>query len=116
MAETLRFPFEFFFAGDIEPPSTEDASFRSMASMTDTQRNSTLSSCAIAIKLVEWLETKHNLPRQDLPNMRGHSPNAAVEAIRGTWALGERPIKNMIHLLDSKGVRVFSLVEECRQD
>ena len=27
------------------------------------------------------------------------------------WAIGERPIQNMVHLLEAKGVRVFSLVE-----
>jgi len=30
-------------------------------------------------------------------------------ALRQQWGLGELPIKNMIHLLEAKGVRVFSL-------
>ena len=34
-------------------------------------------------------------------------------AVRGEWGLGERPIRNMVHLLEAHGVRVFSLVEEC---
>ena len=36
-------------------------------------------------------------------------------AVRSEWGLGERPISNAIHLLESHGVRVFSLVEECRE-
>src|SRR5262249_34669286 len=31
------------------------------------------------------------------------------------WQLGTRPIRNMIHLLESRGVKVFSVVEDCRQ-
>jgi hypothetical protein len=29
--------------------------------------------------------------------------------VRQAWGLGELPIKNMVHLLESKGVRVYSL-------
>lgn len=29
--------------------------------------------------------------------------------------LGEAPIANMVHLLETKGVRVFSLVEDCHE-
>ena len=31
------------------------------------------------------------------------------------WGLGSAPIPNMIHLLESKGIRVFSLAEEARE-
>ena len=33
-------------------------------------------------------------------------------AVRDQWRLGERPISNMIHLLELHGVRVFSLAED----
>ncbi|MBG7618996.1 ImmA/IrrE family metallo-endopeptidase [Herbaspirillum sp. AP02] len=31
------------------------------------------------------------------------------------WGLGNAPIPNMVHLLESKGIRVFSLAEEVRE-
>jgi Zn-dependent peptidase ImmA (M78 family) len=31
------------------------------------------------------------------------------------WGIGERSIKNVVHLLELHGVRVFSLAEECRE-
>src|SRR5690606_31241238 len=34
--------------------------------------------------------------------------------LRRMWGLGNAPIPNMIHLLESKGIRVFSLAEETR--
>jgi Zn-dependent peptidase ImmA (M78 family) len=35
--------------------------------------------------------------------------------VRKEWGLGERPAPNMVHLLEAHGVRVFALIEECRQ-
>ena len=34
---------------------------------------------------------------------------AAADLLRSHWGLGELPIKNVVHQLESKGVRVFSL-------
>jgi Zn-dependent peptidase ImmA (M78 family) len=36
-------------------------------------------------------------------------------ALRAHWGIGERPIGNLIHLLESEGVRVFSLAERGKQ-
>jgi Zn-dependent peptidase ImmA (M78 family) len=35
--------------------------------------------------------------------------------VRSAWGLGNKPLPNIIHLLESRGVRIFSLVEECRE-
>lgn len=115
LGRTLCFPTQFFAAASLETPSPESASFRALSSMTAGQRDSALGAGALAIELSEWLDAQFNLPESTLPDLRGHSPEAAAEAIRAAWALGERPIKNVVHLLEAQGVRVFSLVEECNQ-
>jgi Zn-dependent peptidase ImmA (M78 family) len=33
-------------------------------------------------------------------------------ALRHNWGLGERPIRNMVHLMEAKGIRIFSLAED----
>jgi Zn-dependent peptidase ImmA (M78 family) len=33
--------------------------------------------------------------------------------VRARWGLGQAPVGNIIHLLESRGARVFSLAEEC---
>lgn len=43
-----------------------------------------------------------------------NNPAAAARTIRQYWAIGERPIGNMVKLLETKGVRVFSLAENTR--
>lgn len=104
------FPAEFFFGDTLEEPREEAASFRSMARMKCYQRDMALSQGAIALHLNEWLEERFELPSIDIPNLRHEtSPEAAAEAVRHHWGIGELPINNMIHLLESKGVRIFSL-------
>jgi Zn-dependent peptidase ImmA (M78 family) len=47
--------------------------------------------------------------------MREAKPEAAAMMLRVHWGIGERPIRSMIHLLEAKGVRVFSLAETNRE-
>jgi len=115
LSRILRFPADFFIASSLEMPSSDSASFRALSSMTAGQRDSALGAGALAIDLCEWIDARFNLPASTLPDLRGHSPEAAAEALRGAWGLGERPIKNVVHLLEAQGVRVFSLVEECKE-
>jgi Zn-dependent peptidase ImmA (M78 family) len=115
LSRILRFPADFFIAPSLEMPSSDSASFRALSSMTAGQRDSALGAGALAIDLCEWIDARFNLPASTLPDLRGHSPEAAAEALRGAWGLGERPIKNVVHLLEAQGVRVFSLVEECKE-
>jgi Zn-dependent peptidase ImmA (M78 family)/DNA-binding XRE family transcriptional regulator len=115
IAASLRFPTSFFSRGPVDRPPVTSASFRALTSMTAAQRNAAVAAGALAIELNEWLESRFNLPTPNIPTLRGASPEAAAEAIREHWQLGQRPIRNVIHLLEQHGVRVFSLAQECRQ-
>lgn len=110
LAEKLHFPVQFFFGDDLEEITPDIVSFRSMSKMTAGQRDSALGSGAIALLLNEWIETRFDLPPAVLPDLsQESSPEAAADTLRRMWSLGELPIKNMIHLLEVKGIRVFSL-------
>lgn len=112
-ARVLEFPISFFSAHTIEVPTMENASFRSLSSMTSGQRDSALGAGALAIELGKWIERNFEVPAPALPELHHHSPEAAAESLRAAWGIGERPVKNMVHLLEAHGVRVFSLVQEC---
>jgi Zn-dependent peptidase ImmA (M78 family)/DNA-binding XRE family transcriptional regulator len=116
MAKLLNFPQQFFYIEERMPTIAEHAaSFRSLSKMTDGMKNCALSAGAIAFKINEWMEARFNLPRADLPDLRDLSPEEAAATLRRMWGLGNAPIPNMIHLLESKGIRVFSLAEEARE-
>lgn len=110
IARVLKFPQAFFAGDDLEEPALDTASFRSMSKMTAGQRDMALGSGAIALLLNQWIETRFTLPSPSLPDLgRDASPETAAEALRREWSLGELPIKNMVHLLEARGVRVYSL-------
>ncbi len=113
LAAALKFPAGFFDRDNLALPALQTVSFRAMKSMTATQRNRALSAAALAEEFADWLDEQFELPLPDLPDLSRDDPETAADALRALWNLGERPIRNAIHLLEAHGVRVFSLAEEC---
>lgn len=115
IASSLRFPVDFFVGPDIDVPNTRAVSFRALSRMTAGERDAALGAGAIAMLLSDWIDHKFDLPPCNVPDYRTEDPESAAEALRAHWGLGDRPIKNLIHLLESNGVRVFSLAEDTRR-
>ena len=80
--------------------------------MSSKQRDAAIAAGAIAFLLIDWLEFEFDLPELNVPDLREDTPETAALSLRHFWGIGERPIKNMIYLLELKGIRVFSLVED----
>lgn len=107
----LEYPREFFFGDDIDEPEQEGTSFRSQTAMSAARRDAALAAGAIGFLISDWVVERFDLPEANIPNLSLYDPEPAAQALRQEWGLGEMPISNMIHLLESRGVRVFSLVE-----
>jgi Zn-dependent peptidase ImmA (M78 family)/DNA-binding XRE family transcriptional regulator len=115
LSRATGFPPAFFFGETLEEPSTEGASFRAFTSATARQRDEALSSGALSMNLGQWIEARFSLPEPDVPTYPNIDPETAAEAVRDLWGLGTRPIRNMVHLLEAHGVRVFALPDIGRQ-
>jgi Zn-dependent peptidase ImmA (M78 family)/transcriptional regulator with XRE-family HTH domain len=115
LAAALDFPPAFFGEPPLEDLPQEGASFRSMSSMTSGQRDAAEAAGVIAMAFSRWLDERFVLPAPDLPDSVGLQPATWADVVRSAWGMGERPVKNMVHLLEAHGVRVFSLVEECKE-
>lgn len=117
LSEVLEFPPSFFAGPEMEVPSVAGVSFRSLSKMTASQRDAALAAGTLAIAVSAYLDERFNLPTIDIPQIdRGIAePEMAAEIVRTKWGLGTKPLPNIVHLLESHGVRVFSLVEECRE-
>ena len=115
IAKLLNFPQQFFFL-DEEPSKLEEhsVSFRALSKMSDAMKRCAYSIAEIAFKVNDWIEERFSLPQADLPDLSDLPPEEAAATLRRMWGLGNAPIPNMIHLLESKGIRVFSLAEEAR--
>lgn len=116
LAQLLNFPLQFFYLEDSPSKINEhSASFRALSKLSESMKSCVLNAGAIAFKVNDWLEERFNLPRADLPDLSDLAPEEAAATLRRMWGLGSAPIPNMIHLLESKGIRVFSLAEETRE-
>jgi len=116
LAKILDFPVSFFNAPDLSEPPSNGTSFRKQSHLSDLRRDQALSSATLALALSDWIEQRFSLPAPDVPRYSEEvDAEIAAQAVRETWGLGERPVSNMIHLLEAHGVRVFSLTEECRE-
>lgn len=105
----LGFPAEFFYQPDIDEPL--DASFRSHTTMSAAIRDAALAAGSIGFLISDWVESRFDLPPINIPDLRSYDADSAARVLRQEWGLGEKPISNMLQLLESKGVRVFSLSE-----
>lgn len=110
LANVLGYPVSFFYS-EYEELTTEAVSFRSLSSLTARQKDAALTAGSIAFLLDDWVTERFNLPEVDLLDLRDEDPIAAAISLRRHWRLGSKPISNMVKLLESKGVRVFSLAE-----
>jgi len=116
IVSVLGFPPEFYDGEDLDEPTLDTGSFRSMSKMTAPQRDMALSQAALGVYFNGWLENRFDLPIADLPDLsREPDPEAAAESLRQAWGLGRLSVRNMIHLLEAHGVRVFSLAVDAKE-
>jgi Zn-dependent peptidase ImmA (M78 family)/DNA-binding XRE family transcriptional regulator len=109
LAEALRFPVSFFYAPDFEPLTADKVSFRARSKLSARKRDIALSEARLAIEFHQWMTDRYHLPTSDLPSLNKPDPETAASIVRAKWNLGSAPIGNTVHLLESHGVRVFSL-------
>ncbi len=115
LANALDFPLEFFYGNSIDEPTKEGASFRSLSTITARERDAALSAGALSHLLSDWADSRFSLPKPDLLDLSYvKDPATAAEVLRQYWDLGQRPVSHMINLIESKGIRVFSITENTK--
>lgn len=112
LAQALSLPRSFFEREAIEPVPVEAASFRKLSKASATRRDAVLANAALTLEFFEILEEHFKLPAPAIPTLDKLGPARAADLLRHQWTLGDRPISNMLHLIESKGARVASLNHE----
>jgi Zn-dependent peptidase ImmA (M78 family)/transcriptional regulator with XRE-family HTH domain len=114
LQEHLKVSAAFLTGSDLDQVPPTAVSFRAMAKMTAGSRDRALAAGRMGILLHEWIGDRFKVPAPDVPTLgRRHGGEGAAELVRARWDLGQAPIKNMQHLLEARGVKIFSLPSEC---
>ena len=141
-AEILDFPISFFYGSDVEKIHAESVSFRALTKITAKKRDMAISQTILAEMISDWIDQNFELPLPNVPDLHElrsdfsnaitnesideatddevnyyleySYPEACADTVRKAWGLGEQPIPNLIALLESKGIRVFSLTDEAQ--
>jgi Zn-dependent peptidase ImmA (M78 family)/DNA-binding XRE family transcriptional regulator len=113
LSDALGYPVEFFYLETAETIDTGAVSFRSFSKMSAKERDAAVAAGALGLQLSAWVDERFSLPAANVPDFSDESrPDAAAFRLRQSWGLGEKPIGNLIGLLETQGVRVFSLSED----
>jgi len=112
LASVLNFPVTFFFDQDPQEIDTGAVSFRSFSKMSARERDAAISAGSLGLQLSGWIEERFSLPTPKLIDLSYETdPEMAAHSVRQAWSIGERPIGNLMGLLETKGLRIFSLSE-----
>lgn len=113
IAAALNYPLGFFYQDHAEVLDPDAVSFRSLKKMNAAERDAALAAGSIGVELYRWVDDRFQLPKVDLIDLskERNRPEHAARILRQHWGLGDKPISNVLKLVESKGVRVLSLSE-----
>lgn len=112
VAHALAYPAAFFFEGDVDAIDENAVSFRSFSKMSAKERNAALGAGNLGLQLSRWIDDRFSLPTPNVLDLSDETdPEMAALVIRQHWGIGERPIGNVIGLLETHGIRILSLAE-----
>ena len=118
IARVLGFSESFFYADDPVRIPRDGVTFRALSSMQARQLERVLAAASLAVEFSGWMDLHYTTPAPDLPDLsesRSLEPALAAESVRSMWSINHFPVKNMLLLLEKKGVRVFSLPVDDRE-
>lgn len=106
IVRTLQFPFDFFTGTNKFDYKDEGTYFRSRLTSTQSEKmpSETYKKAAGLVRNMfgEYVEFPSLLQEE----ITSRSPRAAAVQLRKLWGLGDKPIKNVLRLLESHGILV----------
>ena len=111
-ASVLGFPERFFYGSYLDLLDERDTSYRALSKATARQRMQAAGSGDLGILFTDWIDSSLIMPDLDIPQYEIADPELTAASVRAHWRLGEMSIENVVSLLETHGVRVFSLATD----
>jgi len=108
LASVLRFPISFFFQSDkartVEIGSTY---FRALLTTNKKYRAEQIQKMEFISQIYTFINEYVNFDLQQMPVVPvGVDPERAASILRNQWGLGDRPIENIVHIVENSGILV----------
>ncbi|WP_134684881.1 XRE family transcriptional regulator [Brevibacillus migulae] len=116
LINTLKFPKSFFYR-EFNEQYVGNTFFRANATATKKSKEVQFQKTLLAGYIYEYLSEYIEFPELNLPDSslclntewNNNSIELLAEQVRNHWELGDKPITNIVHLLERNGVIVFSV-------
>ncbi|WP_347037843.1 ImmA/IrrE family metallo-endopeptidase [Glutamicibacter halophytocola] len=112
LAAALGCTPRFFHLPAASGIDTERIFFRSPRRTSTAQKRAAAAAGRTGVELYRLITQNFALPATEVPDLTGYSPADAAVQLRLDWQLGRGAPPDVLHLLESHGVRVLSLPPE----
>jgi predicted DNA binding protein len=116
LVQVLRFPIQFYIKEIINSVQIRQTFFRAQSSASALERKSYEERSSFVAGIYDCLEEYLNLPKLNLPKLSILNDEISVmemeniaQSVRSYWNLGDRPILNLVSLLEENGIIVSTL-------
>lgn len=109
LADALGFPEEFFSIPSHSRIDSQSVNFRAARRAGARQRAAAVAAGEIGIEVDRWISERFSLRAVSVPQSLENEPALAARMLRADWALGAKPLPNAVQLVESRGVRVYTL-------
>lgn len=105
IADVLNFPKEFFY---VYPEENQIGSvfFRSLLKTKKAYQAEQRIKMDFIAKIYSFLDDYIEFPVLNLPDCSGLSPKEAAQKLRQWWGLGEKPLANLVTIVEKNGIVV----------
>lgn len=106
LAKTLDFPKQFFYEKP-EPVSKGTVYFRSLLTTSKKYRSEQMVKMEFLCQIYEFLQDYIEFPELDIPTFPANiTPSEAANLLRQAWGLGNKPLDNLVSLVEQHGILV----------
>jgi Zn-dependent peptidase ImmA (M78 family)/DNA-binding XRE family transcriptional regulator len=107
MSDTLGFPPEFFLERESMELKVGSTYFRALLTTNKKYRSQQVQKMNFISSIYSFLNEYIEFPAFNFPTLQGElDPEDAAKALRKCWNLGDKPIDNIIYLVEQNGILV----------
>lgn len=108
MSKVLGFPKKFFYEQNDISIKNGSTYFRALLTSSKKYRNEQIQRIDFLAVLYRYLSEYVEFPEMNLPTFQEVTPEEAAIRLREIWNLGDKPIDNLVYLVEQNGLIVTS--------